>query len=411
MMSDDVHDPDELSELERALVSQLRRRSQQAPVQAVSRGGVETRVAERAATRRRHRSVARGGLAAASIAALGVLAVLAAPGPGQGSTVVSDVSTIPPPTTLSVPPTTAPPAAATDLPHFGLDAPGWAPTYAASDASEGTGPIEGSTDSVQVYRDPSRSLAGPFLHVNVVPSQFYGLGEFPDAEQIELPGRTARLIERPSGLLRLGWEEPDGTIVDIEAFGVDRDELIEVARAMGPVVPPDGARRWELPVLPAGMELAEVAVLGTVVETGSFGGVMPIISSSYDTLAYEAPGGRLEFHVMAGPEPFQTQVADRLDSAVSIEALTVRGRPGVLIDVGPTGDGKRYWVLWEESDAVTAEIDVTVDSEQAVRSLLPDIVELDDAAWQNLLDRFSVPTPSIQDLPMPAPEPEVPAGR
>lgn len=60
MMSDDVHDPDELSELERALVSQLRRRSQQAPVQAVSRGGVETRVAERAAARRRHRSVARG---------------------------------------------------------------------------------------------------------------------------------------------------------------------------------------------------------------------------------------------------------------------------------------------------------------------------------------------------------------
>ncbi len=76
-----------------------------------------------------------------------------------------------------------------------------------------------------------------------------------------------------------------------------------------------------------------------------------------------------------------------------MEAIAVRDRPGVLIDVGPDGAGNRFWVLWEHSDDVTIEIDVTVASEQALRDLLPAIVELDDATWQGLLEGFSVPVP------------------
>lgn len=392
-MSSERHGSDQLSDLEQALADQLHCRSQRAPVHAVRRSGVEDRLVEREATRRRRRTMVRGGLAASSVAVFGALAVLAAPRLDGGSTVVSEGSASPPPTAITSPSPLSPtPAGA--VPQLGLDAAHWDPAYASSDTSEGRPPVPGQTKShtVQVYRDPAEDLVGPFLHVNVAPSDAYSLGEFPAAEEVPLPGRQARLVEGPSGLLRIGWEAPQGVTIDVEAFGLSREELVDVAEAMQPVAPDE--RRWELPVLPAGMELVEVAVLDMVEDSGMPGAMFPTVSSSYDSLRYEGPGGDLEFHVMDGPEPFESRLSDRLDSAVSIEALEVRGHPGVLIDVGPDGDGHRYWVLWEESDTVTVEIDITVASEQAVRDLLPSIVELDEATWQDLLNEFSPQTSS-----------------
>lgn len=310
----------------------------------------------------------------------GAGAVLATLGVGLGAALVAAR----PPATTTVAADPGAPAGeavpAAPARHLGLDVPGWRATSAATEREEGTGVVAGKTTFFQAYRDPARDLTGPFVHLVSGPAEALPLDGLGGEETVDLAGGRRATVVPGDGAPALGWAEPDGTSVVLSAHGVSRADLVVAAR--GARRSADPAAPWELPALPGGLRLVEAAPADTLAERAGEATDVAALPLRRDHVSYEGPGGKAVLEVLEHPLALEDLAGGRLRNAVGpAEAVTVRGRPGVLVD-GGNGD---YSVVWAEADGVAAVLGGAVDSKQVLVDLLAGVVDLDAATWARLL--------------------------
>ena len=246
---------------------------------------------------------------------------------------------------------TAPAAPGADATHVVL--PGWR-TAGYQDL---TTPASDDVRLLAVARDQNQGLAGPEVRVGVaVPPSGYSAGD--DARPVDVGGTTASLA-MTGDRSTVVWPAPGGGDVFVVTSRLAEAEALAVARGLR--LAPD-RRSAELTSLPAGL-IATALVPPTAGQP-----------ERYVEYGFERDGVGLQLSFYEGGRAaFELRTMDDTRRAV-----TVGGRPGVLLDYGDGRyrvdlfDGVRTW----EADGSP------FPSAEAFLAAVGQIRAVDDATWQ-----------------------------
>jgi hypothetical protein len=356
-------------ELERRLTARLHDHSRLAP-DGDGWDAILDRIEHRGRARHRRRAAATGVVAVTIVGSLVVLA-------GNDGTRVS---------TTPAPPA-APAATAGGLPRLVLDVPGFDLVHASA-----TGPMEPGPDlgRLLVYGMPGNGVLdpGPVVFARLVPAGApYGIGDGPGVIEVDVAGRSGRLLPSSAAAQSLGWPREDGSIVHLIAVGFVYDELLAAGQAIESAL---AAGQAPPASLAGGIELRRDTSSATSSATS------PMAEGE---VSYGAGDRQVKLRVISGgTHQLDDLVRDRLASSTGWRPADVGGRPAVLSAYAPVADEEpSRTLMWALDDGVVAELRGHGLTEAELEAAAASIRPVGEAEWADLLLQSEV----LQSLPVP----------
>jgi hypothetical protein len=256
-------------------------------------------------------------------------------------------------------------------------------------------PEDLTSRSVKIMR------AGPFVAVPSAggdgpPETVVSSGLEPVGPTVRVPGGEGRLAETSTDRKTVvGWTDPDGSTVWVEVTDTPRDDALALIAALRPRATygfdlPDGTGLT--PVLDVIDHQRQVPS-----EIRYSDGVWGITLTIF-------PGNRVDYESMVGSSIQVRKPPNDADGAWEGWMGTVRGRPAwiTVSESWYTHNGAdavtvNYEAIWYEPDrgaVVSARIGTNApDPDQYGLTLLDQLVELDEAAWQVMVEGTPQPQP------------------
>jgi hypothetical protein len=236
-----------------------------------------------------------------------------------------------------------------------------------------TGDPLGLRPSIQAFRPP-RDYAGPSVHVTYGPT----IAPAEGAAVTLTRGADGRLDTSRPEAPRLSWR-PDGgsDVASAQAWGVSSEDL--VAFVDGLVLRPDGTG-FDATELPAAVVEDPVDPPADPSQLWSTYRVLDLVDEDGEDVP-----GPVQITVMRSDEAdFELTLSNRMAAAASVEQTTVLGRPAVLVRYR---DESRWSLQWRHDTADRVEVVVVARDRAAVDHVLASLREIDQAAWDELIDQ------------------------